>query len=133
MMQTLYNASLIIKNEDYKKICLDFFESMEINYRELLSPTLCHGKSGVLLQLLYFSKIHSPQNIDSAFSNLIMDYKESYIYKFRDCEKYDGRRYYLDKNNLLTGSLGVYYAIDLYFGLEDHVGLLNLIMWLGWK
>jgi hypothetical protein len=70
---------------------------MEINYRESLAPTLCHGKSGVLLQLLYFSEIHSPQYIDLAFSNSIIDYKESYIYKFKDCEKYDGRRYYLEK------------------------------------
>ena len=81
-----------------------------------------------LLQLLHFRKIHRPRNVNLAFFNVIKDYKESYIYKFRDCEKYDGRRYYLDKNNLLTGSLGIYYAIDLYFGLEDHVGLLNLIM-----
>lgn len=128
MMQTFYNAALIIQNESYKKICLEFFEAINIKYRKLLSPTLCHGNSGVLLQLLHFRKIHRPRNVNLAFFNVIKDYEESYIYKFRDCEKYDGRRYYLDKNNLLTGSLGIYYAIDLYFGLEDHVGLLNLIM-----
>ncbi|PTE42718.1 hypothetical protein BUY77_08365 [Staphylococcus equorum] len=35
---------------------------------------------------------------------------------------------YLDKNNFLTGSLGIYFVIDLYFGLKDHVKLSDLIM-----
>lgn len=128
MMQTLYRASLIIQNEVYKNLSLEFFETIDNDYINLLSPTLCHGNSGVLLQLLHFKKFHKSKNINTAFLNVIKDYKKSYFYKFRDCEKYEGRRYYLDKNNLLTGSLGIYYTLDLYLGLEDHVGLLNLIM-----
>lgn len=66
--------------------------------------------------------------LQNSFNKLMEDYDENNVYKFRDCEIYKKRRYYLDKNNFLTGSLGIYYSLDLYHGLEDHVDLLNLIM-----
>lgn len=49
MTKTFYESSLITKNKMYQSICNQFFENINIEYKILPSPSLCHGKSGVLL------------------------------------------------------------------------------------
>lgn len=128
MTQTFYKSAKHIENKSYISISNNFFDNLKDKYELLPSPSLCHGKSGVLLQLLNFKQTNMSELSDIYFEKLMDDYDDNNIYKFRDCEEYRGRRYYIDKNNFLTGSLGIYFVIDLYFGLKDHVKLSDLIM-----
>lgn len=125
IMYTFNKVSKLTKDNEYLNILNDFLNNIKISSSLYPSPTFCHGKAGVLLQLILL-ELNEEKN--KVYKDLMRDYNENYSYKFRDCEQIDERKYYFDKNNFLTGSLGINLVLDLFEGQEDYVMWSKLVL-----
>lgn len=110
--RSLYLAGLALKNESYKEISLNCFKGIcdkPFADLDLISPTFCHGKAG-LLQILKRMKQDTQNNLfDSRIKELTNTLTSQYSFDsplgFKDLEINDNTNR-LDKAGLLEGSSG---------------------------
>lgn len=124
IMYSLKKVSNLLNEKKLNDIIINFFENMNINYELYPSPTFCHGLAGVLFQLT----IIKSEDRFLVYDKLLSKYDSNYPYKYKDFEKFNGKGYYFDKNNFLTGSLGIYLTVDLFQGMKDKVMWSELVI-----
>lgn len=127
----IYKASSAVSyneaNTKMKELIVYYLDKK--NY-DFLSPTVCHGLSGVLAQVLIIEeelKINHPIK-SLLYERLSSFYNNKLPYKFNDVEVWEDDIYKWNKNNFLTGSLGIYFIMDFYNSYHDHVGIKNILM-----
>ena len=103
----LYNIGHTLKDEN--TINISKFLSSETlqrssNQRKLISPTLCHGYSGLAI----INKVLQNDKLEKYFYKLIENSKEpSAEFLFKDLEYRENGYEYIDSSSLLEGSAGV--------------------------
>lgn len=102
--------------KDYKNIglvCNEFRKILlrEINSYELLSPILCHGYAGVMVEYMVLSEKYQIENLNIRIVNLankiIENYSSESKYGFYDVQQELNNVFYVDDDSLLGGTSGI--------------------------
>lgn len=110
--RVLYLSGKALNNTHYQKVALNGFRGIVNRYQdEIVSPTYCHGKAG-LLQCLTRMKIDTSEDffdnqINALTNDILSQYDNEKPLGFYDIEELDGRRNHISKAGLLEGSSGV--------------------------